>query len=428
MWKASSGFLFSALTFGVEHLLSRDFSVTRIFLMGSHERIWMHRRGLGSLLARLISTANRQLEKAQRRLAARVSARVAWQRVRATCSMSLTSACAEAPGLHTTDCRTGKGLASDPTQTDLVVFHKDCIDGFAAAFAAWRLLGDRATYVAAEHGPAAPLHLDVRDRRVVVLDYCFPAAVTSRMISEAASFLVLDHHASAEKELTGVPQQHKVFEMKQSGATLAWDYFHGPAPAPPLFRYIEDKDIWRWALPGSQEFTAGFSPGLTLPESLPEWDAMLSGGEPAMREAIRSGSAVLQYRCRVRDEHVARAVPCVLRAAPSLRGMLVNATTLASEIGNALATQPGVDYALMWQRRHAPSASGDGSSYVCSLRSATDAVDVSIIAAAHGGGGHRRAAGFTHTGQAIEELFLSVGGRVIPGATDAAAGPERLHD
>ena len=134
----------------------------------------------------------------------------------------------------------------NPSQTDLVIYHGPyCPDGFGAAFSAWKLLGDRATYLPADHGPSAPRGLDVKGKHVAVLDYSFPAAETARMIAEAASFVCIDHHASAVKELADVPEANKVFEMGQSGATLAYNYFHPGQEVPLLLRYVEDKDIWR---------------------------------------------------------------------------------------------------------------------------------------------------------------------------------------
>lgn len=310
---------------------------------------------------------------------------------------------ARAESIVSTDCTTGKA-ASDSGATTLVVYHASCPDGFGAAYAAWKALGGRARYVAAEHGPRAPHDLDVRGQRVVVVDYCFPAAVTARMIREAASFLVLDHHASAADELAGVDAAHKVFEMRQSGATLAWNYFHAGVPVPTLLRYIEDKDLWRWALRGSAEFTAAFA----APFTFEAWDAAVAGGDATLLELHTRGEAVVTYRNSVVASHAARAVMCVMAAAPGWRGAIVNATTLASEIGNALALRPGVDYALVWAYNH------DSASYMCSLRSASDAVDVAALARLLGGGGHKRASGFTYRGTRMEDLLLSVGGAVPP--------------
>lgn len=281
-----------------------------------------------------------------------------------------------------------------PSQTNLVVYHgQECPDGFAAAFSAWKLLGDAATYVPAEHGPAAP-RLDVTGKHVVVCDYCFSKEETERMIRDAASFIVLDHHATAVDVLASVPDAYKVFSMKQSGATLAWNYFHG-VEVPTLLRYVEDKDIWRWAMRDSQAFTAGFS----APQDFAAWDALLAGGDAAIERIINDGRSVLQYRKKVIESHVKRAVPCRLAAAPTLKGMIVNASTLASEIGNALALMDGVDYGLMWTFDH------ESSAYRVSLRSARDDVDVAALAGLFGGGGHKRASGFSYQGKAITDLL-----------------------
>lgn len=327
-----------------------------------------------------------------------------------------------------TDCRTGK-LASKPELTDLVIYHGDCPDGFAAAFGAWKLLGNRAQYFGAAHGPDAPKP-NVKGKRVVMVDFCYNAATIQEMIGQAESLLVLDHHASAEIELAGVGPEYKVFEMGQSGATLSWNYFHGhDAPVPPLLRYVEDKDIWRWALKDSAEFTAGFD----VPrDDFAEWDRLLAAGDEAMAAIVTKGRVILEYRNSVRDRHVRSARPCRLKVAPHFQGMIVNASVMASEIGNAICTSShwgngvsaggssssgssasgaagsssGVssafrtDYAIIWNFDH------EDACFRVSLRSARDDVDVSAIAKALGGGGHKRASGFSHKGASILDLLL----------------------
>jgi hypothetical protein len=120
------------------------------------------------------------------------------------------------------------GKAVSPAEVSVVFYHgSSCPDGFAAATVAWLRLGSRAEYRAAEHhsGAAPP---DVTGKVAAVVDFCFPKNITEAMIAQTAGkFIVLDHHASAQLELEGVADANKVFEMKQSGATLAWDFFHG---------------------------------------------------------------------------------------------------------------------------------------------------------------------------------------------------------
>ena len=109
----------------------------------------------------------------------------------------------------------------DPHSIDLVIYHANCTDGFGAAYAAWKLLGDRATYYAAKYGEAPP---DVKDKCVVVLDFSYDNATTKRLIADAKSFLVIDHHKSAMIELHDVTCTH--FDMNHSGAMLSWKFFH----------------------------------------------------------------------------------------------------------------------------------------------------------------------------------------------------------
>ena len=234
-------------------------------------------------------------------------------------------------------------LPSVPAQTNLVFYHgSGCPDGLAAAFAAWLLLGERAEYVAVEHPLDEAALPDVRGKHVVVLDYCFKEAVALRMLAQAASFLTLDHHASAVKELAAVPEQSKAFEMHMSGCTLAWSYFHPTQDMPLYFRYLEDKDIWRWAFRGAEAFTAAFSA-----KTFAALDELRQRGAAGVDELIARGETILAYKNGVRDSHVKRAVPCTLLAAPRFKGRLVNASTLASEIGNQLCKE-GADMGVVW--------------------------------------------------------------------------------
>ena len=349
----------------------------------------------------------------------------------------------------------GAGKAVAPDGVDVVIYHgPGCPDGFGAALAAWLRLGDSACYVPVEHGPKVALPEGLEGKRVVVLDFAFSEPLTRELRARAAALLVLDHHASAEAALASLPAENKVFEMKQSGATLAWDYFHGegsgsalgaagrvacaPRDATPLlFRYLEDRDIWRWGMWQAEAFCAGFD---MLEKDFAVWRGVLEGGEAGIKAIVENGRAIVAYKNKARDSHVKRARPARLRVAPELIGLVVNGSTLASDIGNALcqvvlpppvavageagvapppvavaaaaaaaaaATARGTPgglaaFGLIWEYEHATKV------YRVSLRSDCDEVDVSLIAKRFGGGGHRRAAGFSHSGASIEELLLDV--------------------
>jgi hypothetical protein len=286
--------------------------------------------------------------------------------------------------------------AVSPASVTRVLYHgSSCPDGFASAFVARLRLGDAAQYIPCEHGAPPPA---LAGESAVVVDYCFKADVTARLLAETEGrFLVLDHHSSAEKELAAVPDAHKVFVMAQSGATLSWNFFHGDAPVPLWLRYVEDKDIWRWALRDSEAFTAGFA---TVPQTWDAFGALHAGGDAAVAALIAKGASILEYRDGVVASHVRRAVPVVMKAAPALRASIVNTSTLSSEIGNAICKSGAADFAILWNYDHVKRE------FYVSLRSVDgDRADVSEIARGFGGGGHKCAAGFSYKGASIYELL-----------------------
>ncbi len=78
----------------------------------------------------------------------------------------------------------------------------------------------------------------------------------------------------------------------------------------------------------------------------------------------------------------------------------------------------------MWSYDH------DTHTYGCSLRSDCDAVDVSAVAKAMGGGGHPRAAGFSFAGRSIDDLLQPAPATALKAGAEAsaAAGSKRKAD
>jgi oligoribonuclease NrnB/cAMP/cGMP phosphodiesterase (DHH superfamily) len=78
--------------------------------------------------------------------------------------------------------------------------------------------------------------------------------------------------------------------------------------------------------------------------------------------------------------------------------LLVNASHWMSEIGSRLA--PDCDFAMIWYYDHE-------TAYIkVSLRAFHDTVDVSEVSKKFGGGGHKKAAGFTlDEGTHVENIF-----------------------
>lgn len=288
---------------------------------------------------------------------------------------------------------------------DLILYHNNCPDGWCAAYICHKRYPE-AELIPLNHGLTLKqmdkLMTDCYDKDVLMVDYSLPTRLDNDMLKlMAKSFRILDHHKTAQAALEDAP--YATFDMKRSGAGLAWDYLFGenapwrpgewnsllPSVSNPcaftLARpwwvdYTEDQDLWNWAIPKSQQVNAFL---MTRPRTVEEWDC-LTQLDPGDVENL--GEGVRQY-----IEYYTR---CVLEfVSPGiLGGCAVGVLNIpyvgVSESCNAVV-KLGYDIGLAWFERN------DGQIQF-SLRSNKDGsnVDVSAIAKEYGGGGHRNASGF----------------------------------
>jgi hypothetical protein len=273
----------------------------------------------------------------------------------------------------------------EPSQVNCVIYHADCTDGFGAAYAAWKLLGNRAEYHACKHGTPPP---DVADKIVVILDFSYSNKITKEMIKAAAGLIVIDHHKSAVVELHDITNTH--FDMNHSGARLAWDFFHPGKEAPKFIDYIEDRDLWKWELAYSKEFSAAFD---MVPFEFEEFEKFED--DSVFDDSVKRGSYILAYSKTVVKKVCDKAVH---RKYEGMDVMVVNSGHWMSEIGARLS--PDCDFAVIWFYDHKDRI------IKVSLRAFHDHIDVSEIAKTYAGGGHRKAAGFTLPGDAlVDDIF-----------------------
>jgi oligoribonuclease NrnB/cAMP/cGMP phosphodiesterase (DHH superfamily) len=202
------------------------------------------------------------------------------------------------------------------------------------------------------------------------VDFSYPRSVLERLAKEAISLLILDHHITAQATLADLP--YAFFDQRHSGAVLAWQWAHD-RPVPWLLQYVQDKDLWHWALPHSREISAALA---SYPFDFRLWDSF------DRQDMERDGRAILRYENELVDKVAAQAVLVGFEGVivPSVQSAI-----LTSQIGERLsASHP---FCLIWHDRN-------GRRYY-SMRSREDGADVGTIAASFGGGGHTHAAGFS---------------------------------
>lgn len=300
-------------------------------------------------------------------------------------------------------------MSLTPNVAATIYYHADCLDGFGAAYAAWKYWGDRATYRGMHYGNTWEAE-EVAGRDVFILDFSFPPEELSRMADHAQSVTQLDHHITAQEKwkehlLPNTEMGFEYFEDKQqrlkvifcqakSGARLAWEYFHPGTPCPLLLQHIEDQDLWRFSLPDTKAFCAG----LRLRNFEFEAYDRIAHGDPEDAEfgynAVQIEGNAISHFLQQQVSRLSNSPNVVLLELPvpgtegvrTISGLAINCDALfASELGEQLALKSGT-FGLIWQ------FSGDNFVKV-SLRAAGN-LDVAQLAEQYGGGGHKNAAGF----------------------------------
>ena len=208
---------------------------------------------------------------------------------------------------------------------------------------------------------------------VVIVDFAYPRDTMLDMAQRMAAVQVLDHHKTAQEDLAGLPFVH--LDMNKSGAVLSWEYWHPNEPLPELLRYVEDRDLWRFALPNTHEVAAALE---IYPRDFDLWDrlsiaTLAAEGGPIVR-ALRQNVSRMAERARFQDI-AGYSVP------------VVNASLFTSDVLDELTRRfPTAPFAASYFDR------GDGRRQ-WSLAS-RGSFDVSHIAKQFSGGGHKNRSGF----------------------------------
>lgn len=308
----------------------------------------------------------------------------------------------------------------------LCIYHGNCADGFGAAWALWKRFGDGLDFYPGVYQKPPP---DVRGRDVYLVDFCYKREVMLEMAKQARFLLVLDHHKTAMEDLyqsdkdrvwrCPYPKEvnwnmfvddlfdaepgdiYTVFDMERSGAGITWDFFHPNQKRPALINHIEDRDLWRFALPKTREIQAAI---FSRPYDFQIWDDVIAYVEMyGTAHLVTEGTAIERKHHKDIEELIQVVTrPMRFRTAEYHNSVIVPVAnlpyTFTSDAGH-----------LLCERSLAGRPSADGKPYkhpfaACywdkpsgrqfSLRSRDDGADVGEIAKLYGGGGHAHAAGF----------------------------------
>lgn len=296
---------------------------------------------------------------------------------------------------------------------DVVLFHGNCDDGFGAAWSIHHRWPDGIEYIPGVYGVDPDISALV-GKHVAMVDFSYKKpvleAIGRAMDSHATanrkggSVTIIDHHKTAQEDLAeftdptlfavgwsthdefaSVMHHNRQlpirahFDMTKSGAILTWEAIFGDDLPPEALEFIQDRDLWKFELPDTKQFSAALR---THPQVFEVWDMlMFSAGS-----LIEEGRIVLHAH----EFNVGKFV--ISANLMQIDGVTVPGVNVpyhyASDTAHALLhALPECKFAAAW------FLNGNGKIQF-SLRSEDSRADVSEVAKKFGGGGHRNAAGF----------------------------------
>ncbi len=256
------------------------------------------------------------------------------------------------------------------------IYHNDA-DGCAAAAVIQMIFqSEEIDFISAQYGDDPP---DCAGEKVIIVDFSYPLEILDKIKKQAISVRLYDHHVSASDMLRSV--DYATFDINKSGATLVWGVFFPHIPIPLFLQYIEDRDLWKFRLPGSKAHSVGLQ---SYPLNVDDYAEYIED-ESSVQKFKNEGEIILRYQeiqikkvlsqpvaiCEIAGYHV----PCVNHT---------DSFTLSEVLHKLSEGHPfSAGYFDIGQKR------------VYSLRSREDGVDVRSVAMRYGGGGHTHAAGFS---------------------------------
>ena len=271
------------------------------------------------------------------------------------------------------------------------MYHGNCFDGIASAWVVQRKYPD-AICIPALYGVSnrnefynaiGQENMSVErviNTRLVMVDY---SSNREDMIGLhkwfQGNFICIDHHKTAQLACEGL--DFCVFDMEESGASLAWRHYFPDEPMPRLIKYVKDRDLWQFRLAQSHQVNAFIH---SYPMTIEAYGGLVEylEDDDNFYIAQQQGVAILRYKEQM--------VENICMSAEIIDGIpTVNTSVLFSEVPERLLEIfPTAPYARYYYDRIKDGIRQWG------LRSKGD-FDVSEVARDNGGGGHKNAAGYT---------------------------------
>jgi uncharacterized protein len=275
----------------------------------------------------------------------------------------------------------------------LIIYHKNCSDGFGAAFSAWNKLKDSVNYLPLNHEDETPWEI-YQYEKIYFLDFVLQEQEIIKLLNKGIKIEVIDHHKTAYEYLQKINHSNLMvtYDPNKAGTELAWEHWNKECPIPSILKDISDRDLGKSSYNSDKVVSAL----MTYPREFLVWQDILFKDREYL---VAEGEAIIRLRTEIIAEMIERIHFALIddQWIP-----VVNATVwwndLTKELIKKFPKAPFVgaycqisDKKIKW-----------------SLRSNGE-IDVGFVARKYSGGGHKTNSGFISLPQEIKLSSVIMG-------------------
>lgn len=280
-----------------------------------------------------------------------------------------------------------------------VYYHNRDLDGFSSA-AIVKLAHPDAEFIGYDYG--MPFEVP-EGEEVIMVDVSLPMHIMNEIGAKSSGFTWIDHHVSAINEFNEyyknrIPPINAVLDTSFAACQLTWMHFFPEKPIPVTIDFLGDYDIWQnQDLNHWNETILPFQFGMRLEcNSLETFPMHLlhygPDGFPTLHIydidrsiglIVSKGKLVLQYQSSVNEVQCKKSF---VKEFEGLRALFLNGGGFNSDVFKSVYNPEVHDVMMPFQF--------NGKFWTFSIYTTKDEIDCSVLAKRHGGGGHKKAAGF----------------------------------
>jgi len=236
-----------------------------------------------------------------------------------------------------------------------------------------------------DYGDVFPWDTIKQDEPVFMVDFSLQPFEDMEKLNKTSCLTWIDHHKSAieSAHTRGFLANAQALEVGKGACQLVYEFLHPNKPIPTFVKLLAEYDVWDHSDPRTLAFQYGMRQQKdTSPENIEFWMGLFDT-ERVMR-ITEDGGIILDYQ---NTENGKYAFACAFETElDGLKCIAMNKMLTNSKVFDSVWDKEQYQAMLLFGFRK--------GSWTVSLYSDREDVDVSAIAKARGGGGHKGAAGF----------------------------------